>query len=696
MSDTIWRINIEKSCFFIVIDDYDLPMEQFAAQELKEVLIKNAKTNARVITKEDWDDWSIKPNCFSSMATYQSVIIFLLKAEKVIHKIQVENALKAPERDSERYQIETSLLKTSDGVGIYQIQIKGGSSAAVIYGVEDLARYFIEWPELLSDKAEIGIPAELRYSNSPIFTSRAAWTWDIHIVNNARQYIDRLARWKYNVLIIWNEPFLIQNPDLIEYAHSRGIRIISGIGINSYGTALSAPAYLKRSTETNWCLCPSEPENQRWMSEYLKNIIESLPSLDGIYFQTGNVDFALCKCVLCKDLTPLDAAVKQTVFAYEAVKSVSESIEVSIGFMNNESNREVVSRLPIGIKVIWEGEISPGTLQEARDASNLRSDADTGWLFRLYHAGGEPLVVLQEMKARVPGRMREWTVNALEKKVWNMTALLETVEWGEKDLYIPCIFSETLWQSSMDKDSWTKRLKLLRQNTRMKGLSEDSSSLQQITTAVSSGTLADTAWRAVKRPGNKNSRSFWIDSFRGNTAGDYIYAGETLLYTFWNPPRHVSVKVALELETGCGQELEKRYEPEGMSIKAWDTFFTNYPGHNPFKGVNHTLIQGNNSDHCNNPECDLTGTLEFPILINVNNVLKKSFRIKWPVVMQNQYTRRLDGAKRIRFEFDEVFYFGSQVDIQLTLPYNTDNWLILKEVTLECTEIIGHKIERFV
>lgn len=68
---------------------------------------------------------------------------------------------------------------------------------------------------------------EYSYSESPDNKTRSIFTWG-HSFNDYRQYIDNMARLKFNELIIWNDYLPINIGDIIEYAHSYGIRVILG------------------------------------------------------------------------------------------------------------------------------------------------------------------------------------------------------------------------------------------------------------------------------------------------------------------------------------------------------------------------------------------------------------------------------------------------------------------------------------
>ena len=65
------------------------------------------------------------------------------------------------------------------------------------------------------------------YTERPAFGTRSVFTWG-HSFNDYRAYIENMARMKLNEVIIWNDYLPLNIDDIIEYAHSFGIRVILG------------------------------------------------------------------------------------------------------------------------------------------------------------------------------------------------------------------------------------------------------------------------------------------------------------------------------------------------------------------------------------------------------------------------------------------------------------------------------------
>ena len=68
---------------------------------------------------------------------------------------------------------------------------------------------------------------ECCYSEVSDRKTRSIFTWG-HSINDYRAYIDNMARCKLNEVVFWNDHIPINIDEVIEYAHSYGIRVVLG------------------------------------------------------------------------------------------------------------------------------------------------------------------------------------------------------------------------------------------------------------------------------------------------------------------------------------------------------------------------------------------------------------------------------------------------------------------------------------
>ncbi len=101
---------------------------------------------------------------------------------------------------------------------------------------------------------------------------------------------------------------------LIAFAHTKGIRVLLGFtpfgydGVNQYPLEhpeLKAVKADGSSTDQfgiycwGWNLCPSKPQSQRFMREYVREMFfEFYPEADGLMIESS--DYAICHCAECR------------------------------------------------------------------------------------------------------------------------------------------------------------------------------------------------------------------------------------------------------------------------------------------------------------------------------------------------------------------------------------------------------------
>jgi hypothetical protein len=158
------------------------------------------------------------------------------------------------------------------------IVIAGADENGVLYGVRDLEHYYLnsKWHKenyrYRSPKIMLAedLP-ECTVSSSPAIENRGIWTWG-HVIYDHRRFLDNMSKWKMNMIIIWNDCAPMNAKQIVEYAHSRGIKVIWGF---------------------SWCwgepVDPNDPsEVVKWTKRVIDTYEEQYAGIggDGIYFQT--------------------------------------------------------------------------------------------------------------------------------------------------------------------------------------------------------------------------------------------------------------------------------------------------------------------------------------------------------------------------------------------------------------------------
>ncbi len=112
------------------------------------------------------------------------------------------------------------------------------------------------------------------YTECPDHKTRSVFTWG-HGINDYRAYIDNMARLKLNELILWNDYIPVNIHDVIDYAHSYGIKVILGYSWGWNEDRKKA----KEITEED-----IKRVKERAIAEY-REAYAHIPC-DGIYFQS--------------------------------------------------------------------------------------------------------------------------------------------------------------------------------------------------------------------------------------------------------------------------------------------------------------------------------------------------------------------------------------------------------------------------
>jgi len=232
------------------------------------------------------------------------------------------------------------------------VTISGGPFSGVIYGVEELIKRGGDQPDLLS------VSANTIYEE-PGLTYRTFWTWDhstnwelsqigqqeIGVFNpyqkppsgflsDYKRCVDFCSRNRIAAIVIYG---FLRDPhggieaakELCRYATERGVRILPGIAIGSYGGVywegdhkfnlatwlkanpqhaatlekgvgfqiadLAFPLNFPKSDYT-LSACPSAPETMAWMEEGVAWLTETF-DIGGINIEAG--DYGVCGCSRC-------------------------------------------------------------------------------------------------------------------------------------------------------------------------------------------------------------------------------------------------------------------------------------------------------------------------------------------------------------------------------------------------------------
>lgn len=161
-----------------------------------------------------------------------------------------------------------------DSEGRY-VLITANDNQELFYGaVSFIDDYVTEnTPQTPANLFDSPIP-EYCYTESADNETRSIFTWG-HSFSDYRKYIDDMARLKFNELILWNDYLPLNITDIIEYAHSYGIRVVLGYSWGWKEVSKNAESITEETIEE---------VKQMAIRDY-REIYASI-KCDGIYFQT--------------------------------------------------------------------------------------------------------------------------------------------------------------------------------------------------------------------------------------------------------------------------------------------------------------------------------------------------------------------------------------------------------------------------
>jgi hypothetical protein len=154
------------------------------------------------------------------------------------------------------------------------VVIAGTDPAGVLYGVIDfnkrVAGMMPDDPKEMQQA--LNSTAEFRAQDAPLIENRGIWSWG-YVIYDYRRFIDNMARLRMNRLNFWNDVPPINCQEVIDYAHSRGIKVVLGFSWGYDLNTLDPASKADREVVKQDVLCQ--------IGQYYQHL-----SMDAIYFQT--------------------------------------------------------------------------------------------------------------------------------------------------------------------------------------------------------------------------------------------------------------------------------------------------------------------------------------------------------------------------------------------------------------------------
>ncbi len=220
--------------------------------------------------------------------------------------------------------------------------IEGFDDSGVLYGCIDFYnKYIIKYEFPHTDKYRINcfekdLP-DFEYSSSPSVRDRGIWTWG-HVIYDYKNFIDNMVMLKMNTLTAWNDFVPVNAKEMVEYAHSCGIKVIWGF---AWGWDTNC-----RKIEFGKLCEQSADIFEKYEKEY------SRLGGDGIYFQTAtelNTE-EIGGIVIAETVT--DFVNKTSALFYEKYPELE--IQFGLHATSVKTKLQYIANVDKRIRIVWE------------------------------------------------------------------------------------------------------------------------------------------------------------------------------------------------------------------------------------------------------------------------------------------------------------------------------------------------------
>ncbi len=178
------------------------------------------------------------------------------------------------------------------------------------------------------------------FSVSPAIKTRAIWTWG-HVIYDYKGFFDNMLTLKLNEVVIWNDFAPLNASEVVEYAHSLGIKVVWGF---AWGWTQKCEDFIKDLTEEKL---------KEIKAQVLKTYAEEYKGVgDGIYFQSFtelHKEEILGKCV----------AEIVTDFVNDTAAALFEenpklNIQFGLHATSVKNNLKFLKKVDKRIRIVWE------------------------------------------------------------------------------------------------------------------------------------------------------------------------------------------------------------------------------------------------------------------------------------------------------------------------------------------------------
>lgn len=207
-----FRVVYEGTRWKIIFGSYKDNIEKFAVNEIQRMAQSLFPYVMETVFARD---------LFLKKHNEHLIIIGTPVSNIFIRELEKKKKIQIP-RKAEAYGI--SILESPWNPERRIIAIGGYDAKGLLNGIEDFNARVLELENPGTKLEEI---ADLSFSDYPRMQHRGIWTWG-YVIYDYRRFLDNMARLRMNMITIWNDQVPVNIDDIIDYAHSRGIKVVLG------------------------------------------------------------------------------------------------------------------------------------------------------------------------------------------------------------------------------------------------------------------------------------------------------------------------------------------------------------------------------------------------------------------------------------------------------------------------------------
>lgn len=462
------------------------------------------KKALNLINASVYDLYKTPISCFDAekvgkdlLTTCNLILVGTVKNNKYIGELVKTGAVQSPEF-AQGYS--ASVKESKWNAEKDMMVVCGYDEAGVLYGSVDFINRYLGYKiyesqqywtsnKIYFDNPFVIRPPHWEENSHPSVETRGIWTWG-HVMYDYKSFFDNMVLLKLNEIVIWNNFAPINANDVVDYAHSLGIKVIWGY---AWGWGTDCNVSMKTDEESLGKL--SREIFDKFEREY------ACIKGDGIYFQSATeleTEYINGKLIaeIVVDLVNMTAGK-----LFEKYPDLS--IQFGLHAQSVKNRLQYIAKVDPRIKIVWENcgtDPFPFFNHSGRDLTTdakdfeemldftakiaqLRSKEDNFGLvlkemsfldWMLFKHPKENLILGENsdrfMEARLKEKHKLWkfaqvnwikNLSYMQKTVKNIVNLRKNnniqavVEDGlfEKEIPLPAaLYAETLWDCEKDSE----------------------------------------------------------------------------------------------------------------------------------------------------------------------------------------------------------------------------------------------------